>query len=83
MLTQKDAVEVKIVDLAQEKVRVMKAKADLEQQIMSFGKDGADPLDVISEGEFEKRVSKSRDTSHIKFLEMLCILESAILELET
>jgi hypothetical protein len=30
MLTQKDAVEVKIVDLAQEKVQVMKAKADLE-----------------------------------------------------
>ena len=49
---------------------------------MSFGKDG-DPLDVISEREFELRISKSRDNSHIKFLEMLCILENAILELET
>lgn len=49
---------------------------------MSFGKDG-DPFDVLSEGEFEQRISKSRDNSHIKFLEMLCILENAILELET
>ena len=51
---------------------------------MSFDKEGNELPDmVITDGELEKRVTKSRDTSHIKFLEMLCILENGILDLET
>ena len=55
----------------------------VERQVRQIAKSNKDPSDPISEYEIEKKILHAKNSGHVKFLEMLCILENSIVDLES
>lgn len=85
MSSMQEAADKRIKESAKERTELVHNKnvlEDLVKDIERQARKEAKPSVEVSDIELTTSRIRARDSGHIKFLEMLCILENSIAELE-
>ena len=87
MQEHKETIELKLEEIAKENENVIKQQKEVEEKLLASRqdlKDKAAANEMLGDGNkaLEINILQTRDKWQIKFLELLCIVENSIVELE-